>query len=61
MKCDGHLIYPVQDAIGQVLEKFDLGTLDIDFHQIYLLYTAGLHEALEGDPVHLYGTYSTSR
>ena len=44
MKCDGHLIDPVQDVIGQGLEKFDLGTLDIDFYQIYLLYTAGLHK-----------------
>ena len=31
MKCDGDLIDPVQDVTGQSFEKFDLGTLDIDF------------------------------
>jgi hypothetical protein len=61
MKCDGHLIDPIQDVIRQGFEKFDLGTLDIEFHQIYLVYPAGLHEPLKGDPVHLNGTNTTSR
>jgi len=61
MKGDGHLIDPVQDVVGQGFEKFNLGALDVDFHQIYLLYTADLHEPLEGDPIHLYRTDPASR